>query len=90
MEITINIMRQRSFRLKHGSYMYNICVSEMSAILNMATQEASGDVESSHFGLTTVKKMKRYKNIQIRHVKPMWKIYFLLRPSLKMAAIVIF
>ena len=55
MMITINKLTQRSFRLKHSSYMYIICISKMAAILNMATKEASGDVESSQFMSTTVK-----------------------------------
>ena len=88
MMITINKLTQRSFRLKHGKYMYIICVSEMSAILNMATKEA----ESSQFGFTTVKKIiKITKTIQILPVDPMlWKTYFLWRPSLKMEAILNF
>ena len=60
---TLNKLTQRSFRLKHGAYKYIICVYEMAAILNMTTKEASGDVESSQFGFTTVKNiMKQYQN----------------------------
>ena len=68
---TIIKLTQRSFRLKHDTYMYIICISEMAAILNMATKEASGDVESSRFGLTIVKNIiKNTKTIQIRPVDP--------------------
>ena len=35
----------------------------MATILNMATKEASGDVESSQFGFTTVKNIiQKYQN----------------------------
>ena len=65
MMITINKLTQRSFRLKHGSYMYIICIYEMAAILNMALKKASGDVESSQFMFTTVKNIvKKYKNFK--------------------------
>ena len=54
-------LTQISFRLKHSAYKYIIRVSEMAAILNMTTKEASGDVKSSQFGFTTVKNiMRRY------------------------------
>ena len=67
--ITINTLTQRSFRLKDGTYMYIICVSEMAAILNMATEEFSGDVESSQFGFTTVKNIiKLFKSDLLLHV----------------------
>ena len=48
MMITINKLTQRSFRLNYGSYMYIICVSEMVAILNMATKEGSVDMLKVH------------------------------------------
>ena len=55
--------------------MYIICVSELAAILNMAKQEASGDVESSQFGFTTGENIcNNIKIIQIRPVDLMlWK-----------------
>ena len=34
-----------------------LCVSEMAAILNISTQEAFGDVESSQLGFTTVENL---------------------------------
>ena len=56
----------------HGTYMCIICVFEMATILNMATKEASGDVENSQFEFTTVKNiMKNTKTTQIRPVDPM-------------------
>ena len=88
MMITRNKLTQRSFRLKHGSYMYIICVSEMAAILNMATKEAFGFTIRAQY---SQKHNTKYQTIQIRPVDPMlWKTYFLRRPSLKMAAILIF
>ena len=55
MLITINTLTQSSLGLKHGTYMYIICVYVMAAILNMVTKEASGDLKSSQFVFTTVK-----------------------------------
>ena len=54
---TTNKFTQRSFRLKHAAYMNISCVSDMAAILHMATKKASADVELSQFGFTTVEKL---------------------------------